>query len=77
MAFSFNFSGDDIDAAADDGGASHDVNLASNGPSLTDSAPVEVQQHELKEWVGLLLHLSFLLSDLGRTCIFISRKRLV
>ena len=64
MAFSFGFSGDDIDTSADqDITPEGNVGLNAGGiVNSSDSVQVTVQAHDLKEWVGepfLLLRQSF------------------
>ena len=53
MAFSFGFSGDDIDTSADqDITPEGNVGLAGGNINSSDSVQVPVQVHDLKEWVG-------------------------
>lgn len=67
MAFSFNFSGEDIDESMDGGDDGVQINGAGDDGAAQASvgdeaaAAVEVKQHDLKEIVGLMFSSSFLL----------------
>jgi len=69
MAFSFNFSGDDIDTAveadstelqqdnpqqADSDGKNNSTTNGAMSSSATTTLNIPVRQHDLKEWVGRL-----------------------
>lgn len=57
MAFTFGFGGDDIDTSQDDSSDVHHVDGygRNDGSNEPEAPPVDVQAHDLKDWVGLHL----------------------